>query len=79
MSKLWRLRGDHEAPGWKTLRTDHEEERVEIVHLDAKVWAVIRADEPPTTYEGLEPVEPPDGMYLDPNASPLYLLAGEIV
>jgi hypothetical protein len=79
MSKLWILRGDHDAEGWKTLRSDHDEEQVDIVHLDAKVWAVIRADDAPTKYEGLHPAEPSDGMYLDPNGSPLYLVGGEIV
>lgn len=78
MSRLWLLRGAHEAPGWKTLRSDHEEEQVDIIHLDAKVWAVIRADDAPTKYEGLRATEPADGMYLDPNGSPLYLVGGEI-
>lgn len=79
MSKLWIVKGDHEAPGWQALRKAYEEEQVDIVHLDAKVWAVIRADEAPTGYEGLQASEPEDGMYLDPNGSPLYLAAGEIV
>ncbi len=79
MPKLWLLRGPHEAPGWQTLRADHEQERVDIVHLDPKVWALVRADDPPTGYEGMEPSEPPDGVYLDPNGSPLYLAGGEIV
>jgi hypothetical protein len=79
MSKLWVLKGDHEALGWKTLRSDHENEQVEIIHLDAKVWAIIRADEAPTKYEGLHAVEPEDGLYLDPNGSPLYLVGGEVV
>ena len=79
MSRLWLLRGAHEAPGWQSLRTDQEEDRVEMVHIDPRVWAILRADEPPTTYEGVEAVEPPDGLYLDPNGSPLYLVGGEPV
>lgn len=79
MPKLWILSGDHEAPGWKTLRSDHEEEKVDIIHLDAKVWAIIRADEAPTKYEGMQATEPADGLYLDPNGSPLYLVGGEVV
>ena len=79
MSRLWLLRGDHQAPGWQLLRTDQEEDRVEMVHIDPRVWAILRADEPPTIYEGVEAVEPPDGLYLDPNGSPLYLVGGEPV
>ena len=79
MAKLWLLRGGFDAPGWNDLRTDSKEERVDIVHLDPKVWALVRADEAPTIYEGLEGTDPPDGLYIDPNGSPLYLAAGEIV
>ena len=76
---LWLLKGDHEAPGWSVLRKEYEDEKVDIVHLDAKVWAVIDADEPPAGYEGLVAVEPADGLYLDPNGSPLYLVNGAVV
>jgi hypothetical protein len=79
MARLWLLKGPTEAPGWQALRTAHEEERVDIVHLDPQVWALIRADEAPTGYDGLTAVEPMDGLYLDPNGSPLYLAGGEIV
>ena len=79
MSRLWLMKGDLEAPGWQTLRSDYEEEKVEIVHLDPKVWAMIRADSPPSGYEGLAATEPPDGLYLDPNGSPLYFAGGKAV
>jgi hypothetical protein len=79
MAKLWILRGDHEAPGWDTLRQDYKDEKVEIIHLDAKVWAIIDADEAPAGYEGLTAGEPADGMYIDPNGSPLFLVGGEVV
>lgn len=79
MSRLWLMKGDHDAPGWQTLRSDFEDEKVDIVHLDPKVWAMVRADEPPSGYEGLTASEPLDGLYLDPNGSPLYLANGEVV
>jgi hypothetical protein len=78
MAKIWILRGAHEAPGWQQLRTAYEEEKIDIIHLDAKVWAIIDADEEPTGYEGLSASEPADGMYIDPNGSPLYLAGGQI-
>jgi hypothetical protein len=79
MAKLWLLKGDHDAAGWQKLRTDQEEEKVDIIHLDAHVWAMVQADEPPAGYEGLSASEPADGIYLDPNGSPLYLADGQIV
>jgi len=79
MTKLWLLRGAHDAPGWKELRQDSKDERIDIVHLDPGVWALMQADRAPSKYDGLEAEEPSDGLYLDPNGSPLYLVAGEIV
>jgi hypothetical protein len=79
MAKIWILRGAHEAPGWNQLRKAYEDETVDIIHLDAKVWAIIDAEDEPTGYEGLSAAEPADGMYIDPNGSPLYLADGEIV
>jgi len=79
MAKLWIIRGAHEAPGWNQLRKEYEDKNVDIIHLDAKVWAIIDAEEPPTGYEGLNAQEPADGMYIDPNGSPLYLAAGEVL
>ena len=74
MSQLWLLKGALDAPGWKTLRTDHEEEKVAIVHLDPPVWALIEAEQAPQAYDGLTASEPLDGLYLDPNGSPLYVV-----
>jgi hypothetical protein len=79
MAKIWILRGAHEAPGWNQLRKAYEDEKVDIIHLDAKVWAIIDAENEPTGYEGLSAGDPADGMYIDPNGSPLYLAGGEIL
>ena len=79
MPKLWILRGAHEAPGWNQLRKAYEDEKVDIIHLDAKVWAIIDAEEAPTDYEDLRAEEPADGMYIDPNGSPLFLVGGVVV
>ncbi len=79
MAKIWILRGAHEAPGWDQLRKAYEDKKVDIIHLDAKVWAIIDAEDEPTGYDGLTASEPANGMYIDPNGSPLYLVDGEIV
>ena len=79
MARLWLLKGNPEAPGWQALRADQDAEKVDIVHLDPHVWAILRSDEPPRGYDGLGAVEPQDGIYLDPNGSPLYLANGQIV
>jgi hypothetical protein len=76
---LWLLKGDLDADGWNVLRKDYEDEKIDIIHLDPKVWAVIDADHAPDGYQGLQAVEPPDGMYIDPNGSPLYLVDGAVV
>jgi hypothetical protein len=79
MSQLWILKGPHDAPGWNELRKDYEDKEVDIIHLDAKVWAIIDAEDEPAGYDGLTAEEPADGMYIDPNGSPLFLFRGEIV
>lgn len=76
---LWLLRGDLDAGGWNQLRTDYEDKKIDIVHLDPKVWAMVQGTEPPTGYEGLTVGEPPDGLYLDPNGSPMYIVDGAVV
>lgn len=79
MAKIWILRGAHEASGWNELRKAYEDEKVDIIHLDAKVWAIVNAEEEPAGYDGLKAEEPADGMYIDPNGSPLFLFRGEVV
>jgi hypothetical protein len=79
MARLWLLKGDPDAPGWQALRSDQQEEKVDIIHLDPHVWAILRSDQQPGGYDGLDAGEPPDGIYLDPNGSPLYLANGEVV
>ncbi len=76
---LWLLKGDLDADGWNTLRKDYEDDKTDIIHLDPKVWAVVDADDAPDGYRGLVAVKPPDGMYIDPNGSPLYLVDGAVV
>jgi hypothetical protein len=76
---LWLLKGGLDAPGWNALRKDYEDKKIEIIHLDPKVWAVIEREEPPAGYDGLTAVEPSDGLYLDPNGSPMYLVGGSVV
>jgi hypothetical protein len=78
MAKLWIMLGDLEAPGWNTLRKDYQDEKVEIIHLDPRVWAIIEADSPPAGYEGLRAEDPADGMYIDPNGTPLFLVGGRV-
>jgi hypothetical protein len=79
MGKIWIMRGDLEAPGWQALRQDYQDEKIDIIHLDPKVWAIVNADQAPSGYEGLHAEAPQDGMYIDPNGSPLYLVDGRVV
>jgi len=79
MSNYWLLKGELGAPGWDVLRKDYDDKKVEIVHLDPKVWAMIEADEPPAGYDGLTATEPADGLYLDPQGNALYMVGGAVV
>ena len=79
MPKYWLLKGNFDAPGWDVLRREYDDEKVEIVHLDPKVWAMVEADDPPTGYDGLTAAEPADGLYLDPQGNALYLVNGAVV
>ena len=76
---LWLLKGGYEAPGWRDLETDAKAGTTDVVHFDRLAWALVNADEPPRVYDGLEPTEPPDGLYIDPNGVPLYLVDRKIV
>ena len=78
-NRLWLLRGALTAPGWQVLQADQQAGKVDIVHLDPPVWALVRAVEPPSGYEGLGATEPRDGLYLDPNGAPMYLVGGRSV
>ena len=79
MPKFWLFKGDFSAPGWNALRKDYDDKKIEIVHLDPKVWAMVEADDRPTGYEGLTADEPVDGLYIDPNGNALYLVNGAVV
>lgn len=79
MDPLWLLRGAYEAPGWKNLEKDSKEGVTDVVMFDRLGWALVRAAEAPDQYEEMEVSEPPDGLYLDPSGSPLYLFNREAV
>lgn len=79
MDPLWLLKGDYDAPGWKDLERDSKADAVDLLMFDRLAWALVRAAEAPRRYEGLEPTEPPDGLYLDANGRPIYLVGGREV
>lgn len=78
--KIWLLKGKPNAPGWHKLQMDDQAKDVDLLHFDRDRWALVHAAEPPEQYEGLEPVVPPDGLYLDNHGRPCYVLdAQEVV
>jgi hypothetical protein len=79
MDAIWLLQGPHEAPGWGPLEADSRANKVDLLLFDRDAWALIRAAEAPTGYEGLEPGVPRDGLYLDNTARSIYLVAGRAV
>ena len=79
MDPIWLLEGDHEQPGWKTLEADSKADAIDLMHFDRDRWALVRAPEAPTQYDGLIPTTPQDGMYVNPMGVPLYIVNGEEV
>lgn len=79
MDTMWLLKGTHEAPGWHGLEADARSEKMNVLLFDRDAWALVKAPEPPTQYEGLVPISPPDGLYLDNQGRSIYLVAGQTV
>jgi hypothetical protein len=79
MDALWLLRGPYEAPGWKPLEADSRGKKIDLLLFDRAAWALVRAPDAPRQYEGLEPVTPQDGLYLDDQGRGIYVVAGREV
>ena len=79
MDPLWLLKGGHDVPGWRPLEKDARANAVDVVIFDRDAWALMRAVEPPSQYEGFEIVEPADGLYVDQNGNPVYVVNRRVV
>jgi hypothetical protein len=79
MAKIWLLKGKYEAEGWKNLEQDSKTGITNVIHFDRLGWALVEDDEKPDQYEGLEPMDPPTGVYVNPNGIPIYLIDGKEV
>jgi hypothetical protein len=76
MDPIWLLKGRYEAPGWGPLEADSKANKVNVVLFDRGGWALVRAPEAPTRYEGLPAAKPADGLYLDDQGRGVYVLDG---
>ncbi len=79
MDALWLLKGPYDAPGWGPLEADSRGKKIDVLLFDRSAWAIVRAPEGPTTYEGLVPTAPPDGLYLDTQGRSVYVAGGQQV
>ena len=79
MDSLWLLRGPFEAPGWKLLEADSRAGKTDLLVFDRAAWALLRAPEAPTKYEGLPATTPSDGLYLDDHGRGIYVADGRQV
>ncbi len=79
MEPLWLLRGHYDVPGWRPLEKDARDNTTDVIIFDRDAWALLRAAEPPTQYEGFEVAEPPDGLYVDQNGNPIYVVGRQLV
>ena len=79
MDRLWLLKGEYDAPGWKNLERDSKAGAVDLLMFDRLAWALVRSAEAPDQYQGLTPTPPADGLYIDPYGRPIYLVEGREV
>jgi hypothetical protein len=76
MDPIWLLKGPYEAPGWGPLEADSRANKVDLLLFDRGGWALVRAKEAPTKYEGLPAARPADGLYLDDQGRGIYVVGG---
>ena len=74
MVQLWLLKGKPDAQGWGDLQLDSMSNKINVLHFDRDAWAMVKTEQKPTEYIGLEPTRPPDGLYLDNFGRPCYVL-----
>ena len=79
MDPLWLLKGEYEAPGWGPLEKDARDKKIDWLSFDRLAWVLVRAKDPPTQYEGLVPTEPADGLYVDGQGRPAYVVGRQLV
>ncbi len=79
MDALWLLEGPPDALGWGPLEKDARGDQIDVVLFDRAGWALVRAPEGPTRYQGLVPGVPRDGLYLDSQGRAVYLAGGKEV
>ncbi len=79
MDAIWLLKGPYDAPGWKPLETDARADKIDVLLFDRAAWALMRAPEAPTRYEGLAASVPADGLYLDDQGRGIYIVGAQLV
>jgi hypothetical protein len=79
MNPLWLLRGSRDAPGWGLLESEAREDKIDVLLFDRDAWALMRAPEAPSKYEGLAPMAAPDALFLDPQGRSVYVAGGQEV
>jgi hypothetical protein len=75
MDKLWLMRADHEAAGWKDVERDAKSGALDWRLLDRDAFVLVRGAEPPQGYEGFTVSAPADGVYVDQQGRPVYVVA----
>lgn len=79
MEPLWLLEGPREAPGWGPLEGDARAKTIDLLLFDRAAWALVRAPQPPSHYQGLAPATPRDGLYVDDQGRSVYVAGGREV
>ncbi|MBI4704587.1 MAG: hypothetical protein HY744_26080 [Deltaproteobacteria bacterium] len=68
-----------EAPGWAAIEKDAKEGKLDWRLFDRDAWVLVRGKEAPTCYEGFVPELPADGVYVDHQGRPAYVVGGREV
>jgi hypothetical protein len=79
MNKLWLLRADHDAPGWRQVESEAKSGALDWRLLDRDAFVLVLSADPPKAYDGFTVTVPADGVYLDQQGHPLYVVAQQEV
>jgi hypothetical protein len=79
MDPLWLIEGGYDAPGWRELERQSKADEIDLLMFDRTAWALLRAADSPSGYEGMTTTEPRDGMYIDPNGRAVFVVDQQTV
>ncbi len=77
--QLWLIKGPHDAPGWRELEKGAKDGTLNWRLFDRDGFVLVLAAEPPSGYDGFTVAPPADGLYLDQQGRPVYVVGAREV